>query len=295
MFGMMNRTMGWDIQQLSKRDFPALLTEIPDPPHELYTVGSLSSVAQTKLLAVVGSRKCTDYGKAVVDYLIKGLRGSPVSIVSGLALGIDAHAHRAALSAGIPTLAIPGSGLDPKVLYPKSHFPLAKQIIESDGALLSEYAPTQAAAPWTFPKRNRLMAGIAHATLVVEATEKSGTLITARLASEYDRELLVVPGSIFAETSKGAHQFLKLGATPVTSPVDILHALDIATASLESNSKRLTLSEKEQNVYDLLEEPLAKDVLVEKLSLPITEVHIVLSKLELDGVIIERMGKIHRM
>jgi DNA processing protein len=143
------------------------------------------------------------------------LAGYPIGIVSGLALGIDAFAHEAALRAGLYTLAVPGSGLGDQVLYPASNRRLADRIVDGGGGLLSELSPDTRAALWTFPQRNRLMAGMCAATLLIEAGEKSGTLITARMAVDYNRELLVVPGSIFSPTSRGCHQFLKLGATPV--------------------------------------------------------------------------------
>ena len=155
-----------------------------------------------KLLAVVGSRHYTNYGKQVVDYLIQGLRGYNIGIVSGLALGIDSLAHEAALTNGLYTLAIPGGGLSDQVIYPARHKPLARRILQKGGGLLSEFAPDFRATAWSFPQRNRLVCGIAHATLIIEASEKSGTLITARLTADYNRELLVVPGNIFLTTPK---------------------------------------------------------------------------------------------
>ena len=195
---------------ISKEKIPALLKEIPKPPKKLYVRGTLPSL-ELKWLAVVGSRACSTYGRQVVRHLISALTGYPIVIVSGLAYGIDAEAHKAALDAGLLTVAIPGSGVDDRVLYPRAHVNLAKEILKAGGALVSEFEPLQKAADYTFPQRNRIMAGISHATLVIEAKEKSGSLITARLATDYNRELLVVPGSIFSEESKGTHQFLKLG------------------------------------------------------------------------------------
>lgn len=280
---------------LSLKEFPYLLQHIPDPPAKLYVEGTLPN-AQTKLLAVVGSRKCTSYGRDVTDFLIDGLSGLDVSIVSGLALGIDAHAHAAALRSGLHTVAVPGSGLDSSVLYPRSHVRLAEKILESGGCLLSEFEPTQAAAPWTFPKRNRIMAGMSHATLLIEAAERSGTLITARLATEYNRDLLGVPASIFADSSKGVHQFLKLGATPVTSPKDIALALGFADTEAEQTPFTLDVySEDEQKILRLLDEPRTKDELIEALPFPISQANMLLSKLELEGVIVERGGLLRRV
>jgi DNA processing protein len=186
-----------------------------------------------KLLAVVGSRKYTDYGKELVEYLLDGLRGHNIGIVSGLALGIDSLAHEAALRNNLYTLAIPGGGLSPTAIYPRTHVGLAEKILKSGGGLLSEYDSDFKATTWSFPQRNRIVAGISNATLVIEAGEKSGSLITARLTADYNRELLVVPGNIFSNNSKGTHQFLKLGAIPITEPSDILNVLGIDL--IESN------------------------------------------------------------
>lgn len=280
------------IRQLAEKEFPRLLREITDPPSVLYAQGNLPT-DNAKILTVVGSRACTSYGRDVVEFLIDGLSGHAISIVSGLALGTDGNAHLAALRAGIHTVAVPGSGLARNVLYPRAHVQLAEHILESGGALLSEFEPECPAAPWTFPKRNRIMAGMSDAILLIEAAERSGTLITARLATEYNRELLVVPASIFAHSSKGVHQFLKLGATPVTSPDDILAVLGIQ-AEERPPEHTLALSPHEREIYTLLQEPMPRDELLEKLSLSVTDANIILSKLELDGIIVEKLGTMRR-
>ena len=280
-----------DYTRLTGSDIPDALTHIPDPPEQLYVAGTLPD-PDTKLLAVVGSRKCTSYGQSVTEFLIDGLSPYPVSIVSGLALGIDGHAHVSALRAGLHTIAIPGSGLDASVLYPRSHTRLAQHILDAGGALISEYEPTTPAAPWTFPKRNRIMAGLADAVLIIEATHKSGTLITARLATEYNKDVLAVPSSIFADSSKGAHQFIKLGAQLVTHPDDIVEALGLIPRTTRETTP--TLSADEHVLYDLLAEPRTKDELITACALPVHHVQVLISKLELDGVIIERGGVFRR-
>jgi len=278
-----------ELQQLLHDDFPPLLREISDPPKQLYLRGQLPSVDK-KWLAVVGSRACTPYGRQALEYLMGGLAGYPVVIVSGLAYGIDAEAHKAALRHGLPTVAVPGSGLDWNVLYPKANHGLAREILSSGGALLSEEKPETQAADWTFPKRNRIMVGLSHATLVVEAKEKSGSLITAKLATEYNRELLVVPGSIFSESSKGTHQFLKLGASAATEPADILRALGLAEAVPLSPSERADLSPTEARVLELIASPLSRDELIRALELPISEANVLLSTMEIKGLIVENLG-----
>ncbi len=277
-----------DISVLSEKDFPPLLREIADPPKKLHVRGTLPST-DSHWLAVVGSRAISAYGRQACEHLIGGLAGYPVVIVSGLAYGVDAAAHKAALAAGLPTVAVPGSGLDWDVLYPRANVGLAREILKAGGALLSEFEPGLRAADYTFPQRNRIMAGLAQATLVIEAKERSGTLITARLATEYNRDLLVVPGSIFSESTRGTHQFLKLGATPVTSPEDILQALGISSEE-SKRAGRDDLSPDEMRVLEIIAEPLSRDALIEALQLSISEANILLSAMEIKGLIAEEMG-----
>ncbi|MBI4068482.1 DNA-protecting protein DprA [Candidatus Kaiserbacteria bacterium] len=284
--------MEYPISQLNSSQFPQLLTEISDPPKELYARGELPS-EECEWLAVVGSRKYTPYGKSACEHLIAGLRGQPVVIVSGLALGIDAIAHKAALDAGLPTVAVPGSGLDWDVLYPRSNQSLARAILNAGGALLSEFEPSMKANDYTFPQRNRIMAGLCHATLLIEATERSGTLITARLATEYNRDLLAVPGSIFSESSKGTHQFLKLGARLVASSADILDALGIAAATPAGKPENLT--DNEAHIFEALHEPCPRDALASMVALNATELAIALSTLEIKGLICEELGLLRRL
>lgn len=283
-----------DVYELTKEVFPPLLREIPDAPKTLYARGPLPDSNIYKYVTVVGSRKYSSYGKDVTEKLIEGLAGHPVVIVSGLALGIDAIAHEAALRTGLLTIGVPGSGLDWNMIYPRTNLSLARKILEKGGALLSEYPPETKAALYTFPRRNRIMAGMSHATLLIEAGEKSGTLITARLVGDYNRDLLVVPGSIFSPTSVGVHQFLRLGATPVTSSNDILEALNLETR-FPSASLRVpnNLSEGEQKIFEILTVgEISRDELTELLELPAHETSALLSMLELKGVIKEELGTI---
>jgi len=274
-----------NIRLLPSSDFPALLQEIPQPPKKLWATGALPD-PNLKLLAVVGSRDYTSYGQQVVTTLIGQLAGQPIGIVSGLALGIDALAHEAALSNQLYTLAVPGSGLDERVLYPATNRRLARRIIEAGGGLLSELSPTTPAAKWTFPQRNRLMAGMCHATLLIEAAEKSGTLITARLATDYNREVLAVPGSIFSKTTRGGHQFIKLGATPVTCGEDILDALQLdVTPTTGSLAPSVNLTPLETSVLAALHEPVERDALIRSLDRPLPEITATLMQMEIHGYI----------
>lgn len=273
-------------------ELPDALQNIPDQPKEgLFIVGN-PWPENHKRLAIVGSRKPTSYGQAVIEHLIVGLSGHPVSIISGLALGIDALAHRLALKHHLHTTAFPGSGLDQSVLYPATNRNLAKEIIDEGGGLVSEYEALQKSAPWTFPRRNRLMAGLSDAVLVIEATRKSGTLITARLALEYNREVLSVPGSIFSPNSAGANQLINDGAKVVAQASDILETLGLQTET-PANIDLSNLSADEQTLYRIIKsEPLTKDELIKKSKLDTTRALSVITMLELKGLTHEKLGKI---
>lgn len=283
--------MSDDLKLLSPQEFPPLLREISDPPKQLYLRGEMPSF-EHKWLAVVGSRAMTTYGKQACKYLLEGLRGYPVVIVSGLAYGVDAESHKTALESGLTTVAVPGSGLDWNALYPRANVGLAREIVKAGGCLLSEFKPEQKATDYTFPQRNRIMAGLSDATLIIEAKEKSGSLITAKLVTEYNRDLLVVPGSIFSAESKGTHQFLRLGATAATSPEDILIALGITKREgpLSLNELREDLSPDELSVFEITHSPVSRDELIETLGLPVTEANVLLSTMEIKGLIVEELG-----
>jgi len=281
--------MQFPIISIPAAEFPVGLREIPQPPQSLNYRGVLPANDLT-LLSIVGSRKYTTYGKQVVDELVGGLCGYPIGIVSGLALGIDSLAHEAALKKNLYTLAIPGGGLSDAVIYPAKHKALAQRILESGGGLISEFDTEFHATNWSFPQRNRLVAGISRATLLVEAASLSGTLITARLASDYNRDLLVVPGSIFSENSRGVHQFLKLGATPVMSSDDILEALHIEKKDNTPQQPTLSLSPTELLIFQSLNEPVHRDELIRKLTLPTHEATQILMLMELQGHIISEQN-----
>lgn len=285
--------MEYPITKIQATEASLLLPEIPDAPQEVYVRGNLPP-HEASTLAVVGSRNYSNYGKQVVEYLISGLRGYPISIVSGLALGIDALAHESALQAGLHTLAVPGSGLSDAALYPRTNVRLALKILQEGGGLLSEFKPDFRAAPWSFPKRNRIMVGLSHAVLLIEAGERSGTLITARLTAEYNRDLLAVPGNIFSENSAGVHQFLKLGATPVTTPKDIIDALHLTREEVDSVPV-FSGTDEELLILNLLTEPKDHDTIIRSLSLSREATLTLLMKMELNGHIKEQNGIVYRV
>ncbi|MFA6297031.1 MAG: DNA-processing protein DprA [Candidatus Paceibacterota bacterium] len=286
------------ITLLSQKEIPERLLHVHPIPKELYLCGTLPILENFKTLAVVGARKHSVYGMEVCKKLIEGLSGYPIIIVSGLALGIDSISHQAALDANLLTIAVPGSGLDEKIIYPQSKLSLAKKILKSGGCLLSEYSPDAKAEPWFFPQRNRIMAGLADAVLIIEAEKKSGTLITARLALDYNKEVFAVPGNIFSPLSTGPHFLIKQGATPVTTSQDIVEGLGLVWREEGGESKNtsatLTLfnecSPEEKEFLSLL--PSTRDEIIRTLKKPAQHVAMTISLLELKGLIKEEFGKI---
>lgn len=280
-----------EIRELPKEKFPKALFEIPEPPEKLWILGELPK-DNLIYLCVVGSRKFTNYGKEACEKIIEGLKGYPIVIVSGFAMGIDTIAHKKALQVGLKTLVFPGSGLSKEVIYPKTNANLIDEVVENGGCLLSEFDPDFKATYWSFPMRNRLMAGVSKAILIIEAEERSGTLITARLATEYNRDLLVVPGSIFSQNAKGVNKLLKQGATPVTSPEDVLLALGFEPEKEKQASLFLDVSPEEKRVLSMLREPHLRDELIRAMKMPIPGANAMLSIMEIKGLIKEEMGEI---
>lgn len=248
-----------DIKTLEQENFPSIIkfSKLSQKPERLYLLGDFPS-EKYKYLTIVGSRKHSTYGAKAVKMLVQGLAHYPIVIVSGLAVGLDSLAHEAAISAGLTTLAIPGSGLADSVLYPPSRRGLARRILGNGGALLSPFPPEHPSTKWTFPVRNELMAAMSHATLVVEAARKSGTLITAHLALNMGRDVMVVPGNIFESLSYGPHMLMRRGATPVTSSYDILEGLGFAVTRRDGmemalpNYAEIPLSPEQRVIMDLI-------------------------------------------
>jgi DNA processing protein len=281
------------IKKLPKEKFPKALLEIPQPPKDLWIMGELPP-ENLIYLCVVGSRKFTSYGREACEKIIAGLKGYPIVIVSGFAMGIDTIAHKKAMQIGLKTIVFPGSGLGEEAMYPKTNVRLMNEIVEQGGCLISEFEPDFKATQWSFPMRNRLMAGISKATLIIEAQEKSGTLITARLTTEYNRDLLVVPGSIFSPNSKGTNKLLRQGATPVTSSEEVLEALGFEQEKSPEKQARLfiDLSPEEKTVVNLLREPMARDDLIRAMKTPIPTANAILSVMEIKEMIKEELGEI---
>lgn len=274
---------------------PEPLLHIPQPPKKLSIRGTFPDFKKYKFLCVVGSRKYTSYGEDACRTLIAGLAGYPIVIVSGLAHGIDRISHEAALENNLLTVAFPGSGLEDRVLYPKAQYQLAMQILDAGGALVSEFDPNFAATLWSFVQRNRLMAGLCHATLVIEAQHKSGTRVTARLATEYNRDVFAVPGNIFSQNSEGTNELIKLGATPITSSQDILEALGFEITTSTPADLFSQCSPDEELVISLLSSSKPRGELMREMNIPTHKANILLSQMELKGLIKEVGGEMRRV
>lgn len=289
---IMERLAKENVSVLTVEDgvYPKLLKEIYDPPEVLYYKGNLEEADEFSL-AVVGSRKFTSYGKMATEKITADLARSHLTIVSGLALGIDALAHFAALNADGRTIAVLGSGLDKQNIYPSANRYLADKIVGEGGALISEFPLGMPALPHHFPQRNRIISGLSLGTLVIEAGEKSGSLITAKFALEQGREVFAVPGNIYSLTSAGTNQLIKQGAHPVTGAADIIEALDLANvASFVETKKVMPETPEEKKIAACLDaEPLHVNDLVRLAGLDTSQINATLTIMEMKGMI-KNMG-----
>lgn len=263
--------------------YPLLLREIHSPPLVLFVRGDLD-VLRNRCLTVVGTRKPTRYGLDATRTIAQPLAQEGITIVSGLAYGIDAAAHEAALDAGGTTVAVLGSGVD--IVYPAGNLELAHRIIEAGGAIVSEYPPGTTPERFRFPQRNRIIAGLSTTSLIVEAGEKSGALITARMALDENREVFAVPGPINAETSFGPNNLLKMGASLATTSDDLREALGLDIASrIPQHAEVYGDTPAENELLELLRAPRHVDELVAMSTLTTSVVNATLSMLEMKGMV----------
>ena len=232
--------------------FPRPLAEIPNPPRGIFFSGHVPP-ENALVVAIVGTRRATPVGKSLARNFARALARHGIAIVSGLAFGIDAAAHEGALDARGPTLAVLPCGLDR--IYPRSHEALARKILENGGALISEYPPGTEALPYRFLERNRIVSGLARGTLIIEAPERSGALVTARLAAEQGRDCFVVPGPVTHPNFMGSHQLIRKGAELVTCPEDILEAwglMEEPTETVKTQIETWGLSDDEVKILQYL-------------------------------------------
>lgn len=238
-----------EINELTGSRLPERLSQLHTPPKKLFIAGNLEHIDEEPAVAIVGSRKISPYGRQVTEKLAHELAAKGITIISGLALGVDSVAHRACLEAGGKTIAVLPTPLTK--IHPASHRQLAQQIVDSGGALVSEYAENDIITRANFVARNRIVAALADAVVITEAALKSGSLHTAHYALNLGREVLAVPGNITSETSEGTNNLIKQGATPVTSAEDVLFALGLE--SVGAKAKKPTGSnEQEQIILDLI-------------------------------------------
>ncbi|HEV8461513.1 MAG TPA: DNA-processing protein DprA [Gaiellaceae bacterium] len=285
--GYLRELAGRGFRWVARSDpqFPARLRAIHDPPAGLFVRGDAPlSLLDGVSVAVVGARACSPYGIAVATSLGRELAAAGVIVVSGLARGVDGAAHRGALDTGL-TIAVLGCGIDRD--YPRAHASLAAEIAR-DGLILSEYPPGVEPAPWRFPARNRIVAGLASATVVVEARERSGALITTDLALEEGREVFAVPGEITSQLSHGTNSLLRLGATPVTCAADVLTAIGVEPAPPRRSA---TLVGAPAAVHAIVADGAAGvDDISRRANLPAAQVAAALTELELLGLVTNADG-----
>lgn len=270
--------------------YPDLWQNIAQAPALFFYRGNGDNL-NTKSMAVVGSRKMTDYGQRVLKSLIKPSVEKGVTVVSGLAYGVDTAAHRLALECRVPTVAILGNGIDE--IYPKRNTALATEILAAGGTIVSEYLPRTEARPEYFPQRNRLVTGLAEATIVVEGALKSGSLISARLANEFGRTVWAVPGDVFRLNSQGCNQLIFQGeAGALTHSKFLLESLNLSnTTSLQ----KIDLSAEERDLVKVLRQKNTweLDLFLAKFKQPASELNSILTLLELKGVVVRRGNQIH--
>jgi len=284
------KSAGIRIVDFLSKEYPKILLEIPDPPPFFYVKGSLAEIEPA--LAIVGSRRATAYGIMTTTRLAGELAENGVTVVSGMARGVDTAAHRGALNRGGRSIGVLGCGID--VIYPPENRGLFTEMT-TKGALISEFPMETLPLAENFPRRNRIISGLSRGVLVVEAAEKSGSLITAEYALEQGREVFAVPGNINFSGSRGANRLIKQGAKLVDTVEDILEELPRKDARIVSgipNATGFSLTPKDAAVYTLLAaSPLHIDDIIVKSGLTVGDVSVILLRLELKGAIMQLPGK----
>ena len=288
------KNMGNVITKEDKK-YPKALKDIGDAPKQLYYRGQWTPEIFDRCLAVVGTRRMTSYGKRITEQIVGEVAAAGVTIVSGFMYGIDAEAHKAAVRTGGKTIAVMPCGID--VIHPEYQADLYQEILDTGGLIISEYEGTHPAISWTFPRRNRIVAGLSKATLVVEAGQDSGALITADLAKKYARKVFAVPNPLTSAVSQGVTQLLKEGAILVGSAQDVLQYYGMAPKrdlGMPKSRLREIEDELEQKIVEQLEkEAMAIDMLARKLEIPAAKLGAAISMLQLEGYITKEQGKLY--
>ena len=285
-----------NVIEIQDKKYPELLKKIKDAPKKLYYKGEFDDDIFENCLAVVGSRRLTSYGKRMTELLVSEIAAKGITIVSGFMYGGDEAAHRTAVESGGRTIAVMPCGIN--VIHPEYQEDLYNKILENKGLIISEFEGDLLPALWTYPKRNRIVAGLSKAVLVVEAGLNSGTLITTGFAKSFGRKIFAVPGPLTSEVSKGTAQLIKQGAEIVIDASDILKYFNISTINSikanasKKNSNLIQLSGLEKEIVEHLKtESLEADILARILSIPISKVSASLSLMQIRGIIGQEADK----
>ncbi len=263
-------------------NYPEELKKISSAPKILYYRGVLPQPNE-KCLAIVGTRRYSPYGQQVALKMAGELADAGLTIVSGLAPGIDTFSHRAVVEKRKRTIAVLGTGLDEKSIYPQTNLDLSRKIIENGGCLISEYPEGTPGSKFSFPRRNRIISGLSLAVLVIEAKEKSGSLITADYAVKQNKKLFAVPGQIYSANSAGPHKLIKNGAKLITDSDDILNELGLSPVEAKSNNIEAESPEEKLIINALEDEPLQIDKIIEKTKLSASVIATTLALMEISG------------
>ena len=280
-----------EIFQINLSDYNYLrdLPHIPDPPKKLFIRGKLPA-KRVKTVAIVGTRKPSAYGREIATKIASECAKNGIVVVSGLALGIDSIAHRAAIDSGGKTIAVLANGVDK--IYPRSHEDLGQKILQTNGAILSEYPNNTPARPWQFLARNRIVSGLADAVVIIEAASRSGTLSTANHALDQGKEIFAVPGNITSPLSAGCNQLIKNGANPLTSAEDLLDFL--IPDRFEKQTQLFKGDTREENVIlEFLSKngTTSSDVIMKQTKLSASEFNQAITMLELKGLVLNNGGE----
>lgn len=279
---------------IEDENYPKLLKKITNPPKVLYIKGELKN--DEPCFAIVGTRRCSPYGKQTTLEFAETLSDIGITIVSGLAPGIDTFAHKAVVEKRKRTIAVLGTGIDEKSIYPKENIQLSRKIVELGGCLVSEYPPGTRGTNFTFPQRNRIISGLSLGVLIIEAKEKSGALITAKCALLQKRKVFALPGPIYSSNSAGPNRLIKEGAKLVDSIDDILQELNLTTLRSKYKNEINGENIEENLILDILkEECLYIDKIIEKTKLPTEKIASTLAVLEIKGKVRNLGGNIYAM
>lgn len=275
------------------KEYPKLLAQIADPPKQLYCRGNIK-LLNSFCFGIVGTRKLTTYGKEATEHIVSGLADSGMTIVSGLAFGVDTVAHQTALDNDLPTIAVLGTGVDDKSIYPNTNLPVAKIILKEKGLIISEYPKGTNGYKSNFPQRNRIISGLSKGVLVIEAPLVSGALITTKFATEQNRDVFALPGNIFSPNSKGPNMLIQKGAKPVFSAEDILgNYYQNLELNLQPKNDISTKNPIEKQILAILDgnEGLSGDNVIIKTGLDVSQVMATLSILEIRNKVRQKNGK----